>query len=96
MRKKKEGDTLGEKIQNYLEKLKKKDVSQLIEDAFYERVHENGIPFYVRKTDVLRDMKILKSDDVAVNVNKTMQIVDEMLLRQEELKESAMADALRD
>ena len=63
MRKKKEGDTLGEKIQNYLEKLKKKDVSQLIEDAFYERVHENGIPFYVRKTDVLRDMKILKSND---------------------------------
>jgi hypothetical protein len=36
MRKKKEGDTLGEKIENYLEKLKKKEVSQLIEDAFYE------------------------------------------------------------
>jgi hypothetical protein len=35
MRKKKEGDTLGEKIENYLEKLKKKEVSQLIEDSFY-------------------------------------------------------------
>jgi len=81
MRKKKEGDTLGEKIENYLEKLKKKEVSQLIEDSFYERVYENGIPFYLRKTDMLRDMKIMKSDDVPVNVNKTMQVIDEMLLR---------------
>lgn len=86
MRKKKEGDTLGEKIENYLEKLKKKEVSQLIEDSFYERVHESGIPFYLRKTDMLRDMKIMKSDDVPVNVNKTMHVIDEMLLRQEELK----------
>ena len=89
MRKKKEGDTLGEKIQNYLEKLKKKEVSQLIEDAHYHRVHENGIPFYLRKTDVLRDMKIMKSDEQPVNVNKTMQIVDEILLREEELKVQA-------
>ena len=36
MRKKKDGDTLGEKIENYLEKLKKKEVAQMINDAYYE------------------------------------------------------------
>ena len=57
MRKKKEGETLGEKIENHLDKLKKKHVSQLLSDAFYEKVHENGIPFYVRSTNLLRDEK---------------------------------------
>lgn len=35
MRKKEEGDTLGEKIENVLERIKKKNVSQLIGDSFY-------------------------------------------------------------
>lgn len=35
MRKKKDGDPLGVKIQNHLERMKKKEVSQLIDDAFY-------------------------------------------------------------
>lgn len=58
MRKKKDGETLGERIENYLEKLKKKNVSQLIDDSFYHETHELGIPFYLRKTDILRDMPI--------------------------------------
>lgn len=45
MRKNRDGDTLGEKVKNYLEKFKKKDVSKLINDAFYELVHEQGVPF---------------------------------------------------
>jgi hypothetical protein len=45
MRKNRDGDTLGEKVKNYLEKLKKKDVSKLINDAFYELVNEQGVPF---------------------------------------------------
>jgi len=31
-----EGATLGEKVENYLEKLKTKNVSKLIIDSFYE------------------------------------------------------------
>lgn len=40
MRRKEEGDQLGEKIENVLERLKKKNVSQLIGDCFYEQVFE--------------------------------------------------------
>ena len=71
MRKKKEGDTLGEKIENYLEKLKKKEVAQLINDAYYEQVYEGGIPFYLRRTNVLRDMSIPKKEKRMKNLPLT-------------------------
>ena len=98
MRKKKEGDTLGEKIENYLEKLKKKEVAQLINDAYYEQVYEGGIPFYLRRTNVLRDMSIPKKgkEDEKFTINKTMNIPDEMLLRQNELKKNADLEQKRD
>jgi predicted nuclease of restriction endonuclease-like RecB superfamily len=80
MRKKKEGDTLGVKITNHLERMKKKGVSQLIEDTFYSQDVEEGIPFYSRRTNLLRDMKVMK-DDTVINVNKTINIPDEMLQR---------------
>jgi hypothetical protein len=35
MRKKKDGLTLGEKIEKYLEKIKSKDAVSLVEDAFF-------------------------------------------------------------
>jgi cell shape-determining protein MreC len=60
MRKKKDGDTLGVKIQNLFERMKKKDVSQLIGDSFYSQEFEEGIPFYARRTNLLRDMKVHK------------------------------------
>ena len=78
MRKKKDGDTLGVKIINHLERLKKKGVSQLIEDTFYTQDYEDGIPFYSRRTNLLRDMKVSKEDAI-INVNKTLNIPDEML-----------------
>ena len=95
MRKKKEGDTLGVKITNHLERMKKKGVSQLIEDTFYSQDVEEGIPFYSRRTNLLRDMKVMK-DDTVINVNKTVNIPDEMLQRQVELKATAIEEAKRD
>ena len=80
MRKKRDGDTLGVKIINHLERLKKKGVSQLIEDSFYTQDFEDGIPFYSRRTNLLRDMKVTKEDAI-INVNKTVNIPDEMLQR---------------
>ena len=84
MRKKKDGDTLGEKIEKNLEKLKKKNASQLLGDSFYQQVFEKGIPFYLRKTNFLRDMKTFKpeGDDEEVRelkLNKTMNSIDELL-----------------
>lgn len=86
MRKKKEGDTLGEKIENYLEKLKKKAVSQLIDDAFYEPTHDMGIPFYIRKTDMLRDQPIARKfkddeEEQILMANRTVNIPDELQIR---------------
>jgi hypothetical protein len=84
MRKKKEGDALGVKITNHLERMKKKEVAQLIGDSFYTQECEDGIPFYARRTNLLRDMKVTKGKDeeaTVINVNKTVNIPDEMLQR---------------
>jgi hypothetical protein len=85
MRKKKEGDTLGEKIENHLDKLKKKHVSQLVSDAFYEKVHEDGVPFYLRRTNLLRDEKSFKKTDEnqsePINTNRMLNVADEDLVQ---------------
>ena len=82
MRKKEEGDTLGEKIEHVLERLKKKNVSQLIGDCFYEQVYEQGIPFYVRTTNLLREEKAFKKNkegdtNELMHVNRTINVPDE-------------------
>ena len=89
---------MGVKIQNHLERMKKKEVAQIIGDAFYTQEFEEGIPFYARRTNVLRDMKVQKKDGEAtvINVNKTINIPDEMLQRQQELKMTANEEAKRD
>jgi len=51
-----QGETLGEKIHAFLNKKAKKNVSNLINDSFYHREIEHGIPFYVRRTNLLRDV----------------------------------------
>ncbi len=85
MRKKKEGDTLGEKIEATLEKIKKKNVSQLLDDCFYEEVYEKGIPFKLRRSNFLRDMTVQKETEdgepKTIHINKTMNVVDEILQR---------------
>jgi hypothetical protein len=100
MRKKHTGETLGEKIENHLEKKKKQDVSELVADSFYNEVWEQGIPFQVRLTNVLRDMPAYKKskdkDAVQLNMNKTLTITDERLQRHLELKKEAEADSARD
>lgn len=45
MRKMKEGESLAERIELYMEKVKKKKVAQQIDDCFYEECIEKGIPF---------------------------------------------------
>jgi predicted nuclease of restriction endonuclease-like RecB superfamily len=66
--------------------MKKKEVAQLIGDSFYSQEFEEGIPFYARRTNVLRDMKVKKEKEATViNINKTINIPDEMMQRQKEL-----------
>lgn len=52
---KKEGANLAEKIEDHLEKVKKKGVVSHLTDSFYEMVDENGSNFYLRRTNLLRD-----------------------------------------
>lgn len=100
MRKKKDGDTLGEKIENVLEKLKKKRVTNCIDDAFYQLKFENGIPFYVRGTNLLRDHPTYKKDaqgeQVKLNLNRTLNVVDEQLETEKALKTKQQAAAYAD
>lgn len=55
MRKMQDGESLGERIENYLEKAKKKKVAQLIDDCYYEEHIEKGVPFQVRRSNFFRD-----------------------------------------
>ena len=45
MRKKNEGDTLGEKIEKILNKVNQKNVVQLIGSTIYRQEYEEGLPF---------------------------------------------------
>jgi len=100
MRKKKDGETFGEKIDQVLEKLKKKNVTKNILDDFYELKFEKGIPFYVRKTNLLRDEGMVKKDAqgeiVSLNLNRTLNVVDEQLKLETELKAKQLAAAKAD
>ena len=57
-----EGLTLGEKIEVYLEKKVKKNASSLITDSFYNTEIENGISFYVRRTNVMKEGALNKKE----------------------------------
>lgn len=93
MRKNRDGDTLGEKVKNYLEKLKKKDVSKLINDAFYELVHEQGVPFQIKRTNLLRDDPTYKKTDgeqvSPLKINRMINVPDEKHARSMELRAAA-------
>ena len=81
MRKKKEGDTLGEKIEKQLGKISKKKVAQLIDDAFYREESEGGIPFQVRRANFLRTEPQQK-----LSYGRIYDVVDEALVREQEMQ----------
>jgi hypothetical protein len=54
MRKKKDGDTLGEKIEKQMTKIAKRKVAQLIDDSFYRVEIEHGHAVQVRRSDFYR------------------------------------------
>jgi len=54
MRKKQDGFTLGEKVEKQLDKIKKKEIVSLIDDAFYSEETEKGTIFHVRRTNLQR------------------------------------------
>ena len=55
MRRRKEGLTLGEKIEKHLLKTKKKKVVNHQNDLFFNQTEENGVLFYKRQYDLLED-----------------------------------------
>ena len=54
MRKKHDGDTLGEQILKNMKDTLSNDTFGIIDDAFYQEQIEGGIPFQVRRMDLLR------------------------------------------
>ena len=91
MRKKKDGDTLGEKIEKALNKISKKKVTEPIDDAFYSVELQGGIPFQVKRTDTYRSKTKLK-----LNYGRTYDIIDEELVRNREMQKEAEEEAKRD
>ena len=93
MRKMKDGESLAERIEIYMEKSKKKKVAQLIEDCFYEEHIEKGVPFQVRRSNFFRDMPIAKKvekdeeekeGESTLNINRIMTVADEELRKLQE------------
>ena len=66
MRRRKHGLTLAEKIDEKLDKMKKKDMISHICDSFFEEVEEDGKYFMLRRTNLQRDD------------GRTLNIVDEI------------------
>eukprot|EP00347_Sterkiella_histriomuscorum_P001454 403371978 len=56
MRKKKDGLTLGEKIHQHLDQIKKLDLVDLLE-AFFTEEKDRGTQFYVRRADFMQDKR---------------------------------------
>ena len=52
MRQRKQGMTLGEKITHHIEKVKKKNVIELIGDSFYKPHEESGCFYMLRRTNL--------------------------------------------
>lgn len=76
MRKKKEGDTLGEKIEKQMGKIAKKRVAQLIDDAFYQHEIERGVKFQVRRTNFYR-----MEPSAKLSYGRIYDVPDENLIR---------------
>jgi len=53
MRKKKDGLTLSEKIEKYLEKIKTRDALNVIDDSFFSKETDAGMVWYIRRCDLL-------------------------------------------
>jgi hypothetical protein len=51
--------TLGEKIQQHLVDIKNQGLVQLIDDAFFSSEIDKGCQFFVRRTNLMREMRTL-------------------------------------
>ena len=100
MRKKERGDTLKEKIEHVLGKIKKKKVTNLIESDNYELKFEKGIPFQIRQTNLLQDVAIFRTDlggnEVKINNNRVLNVADEKHAEEMRLRQEAIEKVWRD
>jgi hypothetical protein len=83
-RKSDHGLTLAEKIEKLIDKVKKKEVVSHIDDAFYSEVVEQGVVFYVRKTNLQRE------------TGRTKDVVDEIEVAEKKKIEEDRIEAARD
>ncbi len=82
MRKKKDGLTLGEKIEEHLRSIKETGLVQLLE-AFFVEEKDRGCTFQVRRSDFMQD-------------KRTLNIIDEIEERLKAEKSFNEAEAKRD
>ena len=59
-------------------------------------MYEAGIPFRVRRANLLRDMQSMSDVKEPLNCNRTMNVADEVLARNDEMAKNDKAEAERD
>jgi len=81
MRKKRDGYTIGERIQEELKAVQNKNACNLITDAFYKTEIESGINFYVRRADFLKKEYSNNEFSKSVGFGRLHDIPDEAFNR---------------
>lgn len=85
MRKKKDGLTLSEKIEKAIEKVKKKENVVHMNDTFYEEIVDEGVVFYLRKTNLQRETE-----------GRLKNVIDKVELEEKKKTEADAKEAARD
>lgn len=85
------GRTFGEQIEEIIGKKPKRNVANLITDSFYTQEWDTGCPFYVRRTDLLREEAIKK-----FSARRIMNVPDYDLEEKQEKAKIAEEEAAKD
>lgn len=85
------GDTLSQKIFKQMDKLSKRDVQNIINDAFYNEEDDMGAPVFVRRTNYLRG-----EHQKPLKFGRVHNIPDEMLAQNLEMERVAEEEAKKD
>ena len=84
MRQRKQGYTLKQKIERYLEKVKKKDIVRHLTESFYAPAIDRGVAFMLRRTNLQRDD------------GRTLNIIDEIEVQAAQEQADREAEAAKD
>ncbi len=68
---------LGEKIAEHLNKIKDKELVELLDECFFTCERERGMEFWVRRTNLFREKRTMNIVDEIEEKEKLMRAIEE-------------------